>query len=751
MALHVWQATIVNERGDILSGATVEVRYEGTGALARIYSDSEGEHEVTNPMAVADDGFARFYTTAGRYRITAAKGGYSRAWRHVEIGHQYALSPAEAAAGVTPVDYLYPELDVQRYGDDRAAIAAAIAVATQKGGGTIALKEGGSYTVTSDIDIVSGSQIIIDGRGATVTASSRQTQLFQITGSCEHVVIRNLKWHPPAYAGSGSGQARMVLINGSVDCLEIDHCTVTNGALVTSEAPSGGQIRCNIIRITNCKADGQGNPSNGLQVGGYRQLFVDGCEITGYALDGIKLTISRVQDTYQLTDPFTTTSGSYRVTVAHAAHNMLDGDRVTFSNASAVGGITIDGTYAISRVIDSDSYEIIHTSAASSSATGGGTVDIAVKYPLTEMTSIKRCIFHNNDPGGPDSAIDIFGGGRHTVVEECEFHYLASGIVFKRENNGGGGTDLAGDVTRAVIAKNKFFGVGNPCYVRLADHCRIKDNYFERCGIRPITTNPVDTISVIGPLTDLEISGNTFVSNLGREIDIAVATVTGLALDEVHVTIRDNKFYDSRAICIHNTDAGASTRFLLDISSNWFIRHGAEAIELRGYGDSVFNIDKNFFVDSANDALDVATITATDLLNWGDNIFVDHASPGEGILGPSSGTYTPTLTNGANVASSIPRGAQYLRVGNVVTVSGRVDISYTSATTETVLGISLPIPTNFTNAWDCAGVAQNHEVPDQTGAIIADTANERAQLIFTSGTDTGQFHNTMFTFTYVVR
>lgn len=76
-----------------------------------------------------------------------------------------------------------------------------------------------------------------------------------------------------------------------------------------------------------------------------------------------------------LTNPFTTTNGSTTVTVTDVAHGITSvGTKVLFDGASAVGGITIDGEYLVSAVVNVDTYRIVHTSAASSDATGGGTV-----------------------------------------------------------------------------------------------------------------------------------------------------------------------------------------------------------------------------------------------------------------------------------------------------------------------------------------------------------------------------------------
>lgn len=76
-----------------------------------------------------------------------------------------------------------------------------------------------------------------------------------------------------------------------------------------------------------------------------------------------------------LTNPFDTTASSVTVTVNHPGHQVVAGDFVHFSNASAVGGITIDGEYEVQSAPDFETYTIEHSFAATSTASGGGTVD----------------------------------------------------------------------------------------------------------------------------------------------------------------------------------------------------------------------------------------------------------------------------------------------------------------------------------------------------------------------------------------
>lgn len=81
--------------------------------------------------------------------------------------------------------------------------------------------------------------------------------------------------------------------------------------------------------------------------------------------------------TYNLTDPFSTVSGSPTVTVHQTAHGAVTGDFVTFTSSAAVGGLTISGEYQVTYV-DANSYSINAGANASSTVTyppgGGGTV-----------------------------------------------------------------------------------------------------------------------------------------------------------------------------------------------------------------------------------------------------------------------------------------------------------------------------------------------------------------------------------------
>ena len=72
------------------------------------------------------------------------------------------------------------------------------------------------------------------------------------------------------------------------------------------------------------------------------------------------------------TDPFTTTSGTLLVSVSATAHGTSVGTYVEFAGATAVGGITLSGSYEVVSAPDADHYSIVAASAATSTATGGG-------------------------------------------------------------------------------------------------------------------------------------------------------------------------------------------------------------------------------------------------------------------------------------------------------------------------------------------------------------------------------------------
>lgn len=120
---------------------------------------------------------------------------------------------------------------------------------------------------------------------------------------------------------------------------------------------------------------------------------------------------------------------------------------------------------------------------------------------------------------------------------------------------------------------------------------------------------------------------------------------------------------------------------------------------------------------------------------------------------PSSGTYTPTITDGANVTGSTLVKAYYTRVGDIVTVTCAIDVTFTSANAESIVDISLPVASALTSADEVIGVgsinAQGSSYIGISGTVFGDATNDRARFGFyslSSGT-TGRLN---FTFTYEV-
>lgn len=114
----------------------------------------------------------------------------------------------------------------------------------------------------------------------------------------------------------------------------------------------------------------------------------------------------------------------------------------------------------------------------------------------------------------------------------------------------------------------------------------------------------------------------------------------------------------------------------------------------------------------------------------------------------TTGNYTPTLFNTTNVAVSVPHVTNWVRVGNMVTVSGRAEVDPTNNNQNTVLGISLPVASNLASSEDVGGSASAADVAGQCAAILGDATNDRALMQYVAGSATN--HSMWFTFMYEV-
>lgn len=159
----------------------------------------------------------------------------------------------------------------------------------------------------------------------------------------------------------------------------------------TTLANEGGWFDCDKIRFRSGypqKLGGWAPLSNNTYTGVARSLW-NWVTLRGYNLLGVGTNVkyyiesggtyndvTPIRATATLTNPFTTTSGSKTVTVTDADHGAIAGDYVTFSGASTVGGLDLNGEFEI-LTATTNSYTISALTNASSSATGGGTVTAA--------------------------------------------------------------------------------------------------------------------------------------------------------------------------------------------------------------------------------------------------------------------------------------------------------------------------------------------------------------------------------------
>jgi len=114
----------------------------------------------------------------------------------------------------------------------------------------------------------------------------------------------------------------------------------------------------------------------------------------------------------------------------------------------------------------------------------------------------------------------------------------------------------------------------------------------------------------------------------------------------------------------------------------------------------------------------------------------------------ASGTYMPTLAMVANLGTVTPFTCQWIRVGNVVTVSGQVNTDPIAAATAR-FSMTIPIASAFDTINEAGGTGSAYAVPQATYAIYADTTNDK--VIFDGVIQDTLNRAYFFTFTYLIK
>jgi hypothetical protein len=131
---------------------------------------------------------------------------------------------------------------------------------------------------------------------------------------------------------------------------------------------------------------------------------------------GLYYDITPIRDTVVLTNPFNTTISSTTVLVTDASHGCVTGDFVTFSGATSVGGLTLNGEFQVT-VLTANTYNITAASqAASTAGPGGGTVTTVYQINVGPATPVPLVgwgagPWGSPPPVAPPSTVGTWGYG----------------------------------------------------------------------------------------------------------------------------------------------------------------------------------------------------------------------------------------------------------------------------------------------------------------------------------------------------
>ena len=290
-----------------------------------------------------------------------------------------------------------------------------------------------------------------------------------------------------------------------------------------------------------------------------------------------------------------------------------------------------------------------------------------------------------------------------------------------------------------------------------------------RVGVKTFTDNGVD---------DMQVNGSLIATTLKATNPLGIAYGgTGSATQNfvdltTAQTVAGNKTYSGSIISTKttspiftNTAATTNNKYFELLNTGAQLYWGNESSTGAAIVSGAPAYSSYFTTGNATDLVlgtnlvsrltiaSTGAITASSLAGTGDRVVVANSS---GVLSattaaPTSGTYTPTVTNFQNAGSITAYASQYTRIGSVVTVSGRAAFSSTNtAGNRVTVEITLPVATgNFTTNQQCAGTAVSETNLD-FGVVKARTSNGTALLTFVPVLS-NSVYDFYYTFTYSIQ
>lgn len=184
MSVARYDLTVTDEQGNVVPGASVEVRSEIPGApLATLYSDRAGTTPIANPATTDAHGDVGFHVIGGAYKITVTSGILTKTRRYVPIGlaqesdiqpdgitQRYHTAAGTVEVGVDDADIIVVKKDV---GEPTPVELPDPEDATRK----VRIVDGKYDAATNNITIVSlgtaktimgGADYVIDSNGGSI-------------------------------------------------------------------------------------------------------------------------------------------------------------------------------------------------------------------------------------------------------------------------------------------------------------------------------------------------------------------------------------------------------------------------------------------------------------------------------------------------------------------------------------------------------------------------------------------------------